>query len=633
LDPDFSSKKTKESFNISTKNSKDTSDLLGMTIVKMKTLLKHKILSLLALLLVSFSFGQDVSFTAATSHNTVKTGDRFKIQFTSNAKLANFKAPKLSDFRVLSGPNQSTNMSWVNGKTNSSISYSYIIMAVKEGEFTIGSAVASVNGQAIKTQPFKIKVGKGVQVQQNGNKAKSQTKSGGSASDELFIRSTVSRRKVYQGEQIIATYKLYTRVGLAGNELVKNADLNGFWSQEIDFGEAVWTKEIIGGYKYSVAKIREIVLFPQRSGKLEIDPLEMKFIVQKRVQGGGQSVFDQFFGRVENVEYSLKSKPIKITVLPHPANAPVNFTNAVGSLNMKVNVSANEVKANEAINIKIKVSGKGNLPLIDIPELTFPSDFETYDPKINDNVKTSTAGVSGSKEYDYLVIPRHAGQFKLDPIEFSYFNPSTKKYETITSDPIEINVLKSDGSASDNVVYSSNKEDIKVLGEDIRYIHTNNVEFRNSNSSFYGSWKFYLLMVLAPFLFLLTYLFRNKIRVANSDVAGINKKKANKIAGKLLSSAKQSLAENKTAAFYEDISKALFGYIGNKLNISSAALNQSNIKEKLTQLNASEETSKELIDTIELCDMARFAPVSISEQEVYNKAEAIINQIEQEVKK
>jgi hypothetical protein len=597
----------------------------------MKTLFKYNILTLLALLLVSFSFGQDVTFTAATSHNTVKTGDRFQIQFTANSKLANFKAPKLSNFRVLSGPNQSTNMSWVNGKTNSTISYSYILMAVKEGEFTIGPAVASANGTAVKTEPFKIKVGKGVQVQQNGQK-NSQTKSGGSASDELFIRSTVSRQKVYQGEQIIATYKLYTRVGLAGNELVKNADLNGFWSQEIDFGESVWTKEVIGGYRYSVAKIREIVLFPQRSGNLEIDPLEMKFIVQKRVQGGGQSVFDQFFGRVENVEYSLKSKPIKITVLPHPSNAPVDFTNAVGNLDMKVDVSANEIKANEAINIKIKVSGKGNLPLIDIPAISFPSDFETYDPKINDNIKTSTAGVSGSKEFDYLVIPRHAGKFKLDPIVFSYFNPSTKKYETISSGPIEINVLKSDGSASDNVIYSSSKEDIQVLGEDIRYIHTNDIKFTNSNSKFYGSWKFNLLMFLAPLLFVLTYIFRNKIRVANSDIVGMKKKKASKIAGKLLSSAKLSLSSNNKSAFYEDISKALFGYIGNKLNIPVAELNQSNIKEKLVQLNVSEQTSKELMDTIELCDMARFAPVSISEQEVYTKAETIINQIEQEVK-
>lgn len=598
----------------------------------MRTLLKYNILTLLAILLFSYGFAQDVSFTAATSHTSVKTGDRFKIQFASNTELGNFKAPELTDFRVLSGPNQSTQMSWVNGKTTSSISYTYILMAVKEGSFTIGPAVAISNGKVVKSNSLKIKVGKGVNVQQGGSKADGQTKSGGTASDELFIKSSVSRRKVYQGEQIIATYKLYTRVGLAGNELVKNADLNGFWSQEIDFGESVWTKEIIGGYRYSVAKIREIVLFPQRSGVLKIDPLEMKFIVQKRVQGGGQNVFDQFFGRVENVEYSLKSKPIKITVLPHPTNAPVNFTNAVGKLDMKVDVSVNKIKENEAINIKIKVSGKGNLPLIDIPEISFPSDFETYDPKINDNIKTTTNGVSGSKEFDYLVIPRHAGQFKLDPVVFTYFDPATRKYRTITSEPIEINVLKADGSTSENVVYSANKEDIKVLGNDIRYIHSNNIEFSSSNENFYGGWKFYLLFFLAPILFALAYIFRNKIRVANNDVAGMRKKKASKVAAKFLKSAKLSLDANNTTAFYEAITKALFGYLSDKLHIPIAELNQNNIKEKLSQTNVSQQTSAALMDTIELCDMARFAPVSISEQEVYNKAESIINQINEEVK-
>jgi len=599
----------------------------------MRTLLKYNILTLLAIFLFSYGFAQDVSFTAATSHTSVKTGDRFKIQFAANGKINNFKAPKLKNFRILSGPNQSTGVQIINGSYSSTSSYTYILMAINEGEFTIGPAVASANGKAIKTNSLKIKVGKGVNVQQGGNQSGSQTKSGGTASDELFIKSSVSKRKVYQGEQIIATYKLYTRVGLAGNELVKNADLNGFWSQEIDFGESAWSKEIIGGYRYSVAKIREIVLFPQRSGTLEIDPLEMKFIVQKRVQGGGQNVFDQFFGRVENVEYSLKSKPIKITVLPHPTNAPIDFTNAVGRLDMKVDVSVNEIKENEAINIKIKISGKGNLPLIDIPEISFPSDFETYDPKINDNIKTNTNGVSGSKEFDYLVIPRHAGKFKLDPVVFSYFDPSTKKYKTITSGPIEINVLKVDGSTAENIVYSANKEDIKVLGNDIRYIHTNNIVYTNSKEAFYGSWKFYFLFFLAPILFTLAYIFRNKIRVANNDVAGKKKKKASKVAGKFLKSAKQSLDEKNTNAFYENISKALFGYLSDKLHISIAELNQHNIKEKLAQIKVNEQTSIALMDTIELCDMARFAPISISEQEVYKKAEAIINQIDEEVGK
>ena len=299
---------------------------------------------------------------------------------------------------------------------------------------------------------------------------------------------------------------------------------------------------------------------------------------------------------------------------------------------MKVDVSVNEIKENEAINIKIKVSGKGNLPLIDIPEISFPSDFETYYPKINDNIKTTTNGVSGSKEFDYLVIPRHAGQFKLDPVVFTYFDPATRKYRTITSEPIEINVLKADGSTSENVVYSANKEDIKVLGNDIRYIHSNNIEFPSSNENFYGGWKFYLLFFLAPILFALAYIFRNKIRVANNDVAGMRKKKASKVAAKFLKSAKLSLDANNTTAFYEAITKALFGYLSDKLHIPIAELNQNNIKEKLSQTNVSQQTSAALMDTIELCDMARFAPVSISEQEVYNKAESIINQINEEVK-
>ena len=600
----------------------------------MQRLIKHIGSTFILLLVVACSYAQDVEFTAATSSNNVKTGDRFQIQFTANTSISNFKAPDLSNFRVLSGPNQSTNMSWVNGKTSSTISFSYVLMAVKEGEFTIGAASATVGGQTYKTDPFTISVGKGVAVQQNTSQGNNNnnTKQSNSTED-LYIKSSVNKTKVYQGEQIIATYQLYTRVSIAGNELVKNADLNGFWSQDIDLGQSQWTQEIIGGYRWNVATIRKIVLFPQRSGDLEIDPLEMKFIVQQRVQSGGQSLFDQFFGRVENVEYNLKSKPIKIKVMPLPTPAPEGFAGSVGNMDMKVNVSANEVKANEAINIKVKISGKGNINLAEKPEINFPSDFETYDPKINDNIKTTSAGVSGSKEFDFLVIPRHEGQYNLDPVTFSYFNPATKKYSTITSDPIKINVLKSDGTTSDNVVFSSaNKEDIQVIGEDIRYIHTDTPEISHSNEAFYGSWKFYLMLLTAPVLFFLTYVFRNRIRVAQSDVVRVKSKKAGKVAGKLLSSAKQSLTANDKKAFYENISKALFGYISDKLNIAVSELNQNNIKDKLLSIHVTEQTTNALIDTIELCDMARFAPVSISEQEVYNKAESIINQIEQEVR-
>ena len=597
----------------------------------MNKLIKYNIITLLLLFIGGCAFAQDFTFTAATSRNSVKTGDRFQIQFSANQKVSNFKAPNLSNFRVLAGPSQSTQMSWVNGKTTHTISYTYTLMAIKEGEFTIGPAVAAYNDEAHKTNTIKISVGKGVKVQQQNNNQNGNTGKKATTSDELYIKSSVNKTNVYQGEQIICTYKLYTRINISGNELVKNADLNGFWSQEIDIGQSQWSAEMINGVKWNVATIRKIVLFPQRSGKLEIDPLEMNFVVQKRVNGGSQSVFDQFFGRYENKEYALKSKPIKINVKSHPTPFPEGFKTAVGNLDMKVDVSTNELKENEAVNIKIKISGKGNINLIDGLDINFPSDFETYDPKVNDNIKTTENGVSGSREFDYLVIPRHAGKFNIDPIVFSYFNPATKKYKTITSKAIQLNVLKGDGTAS-NVTYSSaNKEDIKQLGEDIRYIHTLPITITHSTAKLYNSALFYLVLLIAPLLFIIIFIFRNKIRVANDDLVGMKKKKANKVATKLLKSAKESLTANDKNKFYEAISKALFGYISDKLNIPSAELNQNNIKDKLTAIQVTEGTVKALIETIELCDMARFAPVAVSEQEVYNKAESIINKIEEEV--
>ncbi|MBW6481997.1 MAG: BatD family protein [Vicingaceae bacterium] len=589
-----------------------------------------KIILLLSIVVAcNTALAQGVDFTAVTSHSAVATGDRFQIEFKVNSKISNFTPPDLSNFRVLSGPNQSTNMSWVNGQTSTSLSYSYILMAIKEGDFTIQPASVVVNGKTYKSNTISIKVGKGIQIQQQ-QQQNQQSKTQINASEELQIKASVNKTTVYQGEQLVATYKLYTKIGIAGNELIKNAALNGFWSQEIDLGQTQWTEEVIGGYRWHVATIRKIVLFPQRSGNLEIDPIEMRFVTQKRVSGG-QSVFEQFFGRVVEEEHILKSKPIKINVLPHPEPKPADFINAVGKLDMKVDVSANEVKANEAINIKIKISGNGNLPLIDKINIDFPKDFEVYDPKITDNTSTTSNGVSGTKEYDYLIIPRYPGNYNINPISFSYFDPATKKYATITSNPLTFKIQKGDGSAANMTYSSGNKEDIKLLGEDIRFIHTNNLIFINPNDNFYGSWKFYLLMILAPLLFILTFIFRNKIRAANSDLALVNSRKANKLAIKLLASAEKSLKENNKNAFYEAVSKALFGYIGNKLNISTSELTQNNIKEKLLAKSVSETTIKELIDTLDLCDMARFAPVPVAEQTVYESAKNSIQKLEKEV--
>ncbi len=570
---------------------------------------------------------QDIKVTAAASHYDVATGDRFKIEFRVNANIDNFKPPKISDFRVLSGPNQSTSMSWVNGKTSANISYSYILMAVKEGSFIIPAAEVIIDGKKYQSNTIEINVSKGANVQNNPNSNNATvTKNSG----DLFIKSSVNKTTVYQGEHLVATYQLFTKINIAANEMVKNADLNGFWSQEINIGQAQWTQEIINGERWNIATIRKIVLFPQRSGELEIDPLEMRFITQKRVSGG-QSIFDQFFGQVVEEEHIVKSKPIKIKVLPHPTPKPDGFINAVGQLKMTTEVSANEVKANEAINIKINISGIGNLPLIDNPQINFPKEFEIYDPKITDNTKTSNVGVSGSKEYNYLVIPRYQGDFTIDPIIFSYFNPSTKKYETIKSNPIVLKINKGDGTENNVTYTAAGKEDIKILGEDIRYIHTDTPQFVLNANNLYNTWKFYSLLLLAPLLFIIAFIIRNKTRAANSDIARVKSKKAGRLAAKLLSSAKKSLAANDKNAFYEATSKALFGYVGDKLNIAVADLTQENIKSSLAAKDVDDNIINSLIETIDLCDMARFAPVPVSEQEVYDKAENIIQQIEKAV--
>lgn len=585
------------------------------------------------LLLLAFTssgiiaIAQDIKVTAAASHYDVATGDRFKIEFRVNANIDNFKPPKISDFRVLSGPNQSTSMSWVNGKTSANISYSYILMAVKEGSFTIPAAEVTIDGKKYQSNTIEINVSKGANVQNNTNSNNATvTKNSG----DLFIKSSVNKTTVYQGEHLVATYQLFTKINIAANEMVKNADLNGFWSQEINIGQAQWTQEIINGERWNIATIRKIVLFPQRSGELEIDPLEMRFITQKRVSGG-QSIFDQFFGQVVEEEHIVKSKPIKIKVLPHPAPKPDGFVNAVGQLKMTTDVSANEVKANEAINVKVTISGTGNLPLIDNPAINFPKEFEIYDPKVTDNTKTSNAGVSGSKEYNYLVIPRYQGDFTIDPIIFSYFNPSTKKYETIKSNPIVLKINKGDGTENNVTYTAAGKEDIKILGEDIRYIHTDTPQFVLNANNLYNSWKFYSLLLLAPLLFIIAFIIRNKNRAANSDIAKVKSRKAGKLASKLLSSAKKSLAANDKNAFYEATSKALFGYVGDKLNIAVADLTKENIKSSLAAKNVDDNIINSLIETIDLCDMARFAPVPVSEQEVYSKAENIIQQIEKAI--
>lgn len=605
-------------------------------------------ISLLLLLCTSVLFAADVKFTASVSKTEVGTTEQFEVTFSLNGNGERFTAPGFSGFLVVSGPNVSQSMSIINGASSTSMAYSFDLVAVKPGTYTIGPATIVVNGKMLSTQPIKIKVVKGTtaasaqqaaaaQQQQRGGQVQSIT-SGRSRdiNKDLFIRADVSKTNAYIGEQLTLSYRLYTRVALVGNELEKMSDLNGFYSQEIknqDPNNVHWRIETIKGLKYNVTEIKQNILFPEHAGNITIDPMIMNFIVREAVQSADP--FDAFFGggSYNDVKYKIKSIPAVIHVKPLPeAGKPAGFSGAVGRFSINTSVDKKELKANEPLNYKITVSGKGNLKLLKPMAPEFPADFEKYDPKVTDTITDNENGESGTRVYNYLLIPRHGGSFNIDPIKFSYFDLSAGKYVTVQTRGFPIKVAK---SATENNVTSlgdSDKQDVKLLNKDIRYIKTDAGEIAKNKDGFYGSPLYYFLLMFGPLSFAGALVYGKWYEVANSDMVKVKSRKAGKIAAKHLASAKAQLSANNKSAFYENVFRGLYGYLGDKLNIAAANLNREKIATELKARSLDEPTINELLETLDLCDMARYAPVSgISEQQMFDRAKNMINNIEEKI--
>lgn len=602
------------------------------------------LIALAVILLTSNLFGQ--GFTAGVSSNRVAVGEKFQIEFSiSNGGAENFKAPaSLSrDFDIYSGPNHSSSVQIVNGSMSQSTSISYIIAARKEGKYTIGPASIVVNGTKKESNSVTIEVGKG----SGGNQSAGNTNPGGNqgsstqatAGDEnLFARTSVDRTKVYQGEQITVVHKIYTRLGLRGFQDVKFPSYNGFWSQDApQKGQITLTNENIEGVNYSVAELKRTFLFPQRSGTLEIEPIYVECIVRQRSRQP-QTVFDQFFGTggYEDVMVKTKSKPVKIEVMPLPdSNKPENFSGAVGNFSFKASINKNKVKTNEAVTLSISISGSGNLKLIDELKVNVPEDIEKYDPKVNDNIAANNSGVSGTKNFEYLLIPRHAGNFKIDQINFSYFNPDKKTYVSLPSPEfnIEVEKGKDDDNTSPTVIANIQKKDIAVVGNDIRYIKTNNIQLKKKDEGFWGSNSFYGGLFSPMLLFAAFILVRRKHLKDNSDLVLVRSRKANKIAKKRLEQADKHMKENKKEAFYEEIFKALYGYLSDRLTIPFAELTKESISLSLKSKKVKDDTCQKLENILSNCEYARYAPSAVSSDlpGAYNDAANIIAEIEDQL--
>jgi hypothetical protein len=438
-----------------------------------------------------------------------------------------------------------------------------------------------------------------------------------------------SRTKIYQGEYITTGVKLFTRVSIASYHVVNLPTFEGFFKQDIETPALrSLEQENINGEAYGTGILQRSVLFAQKSGTLIINPATVEVGIQQRVQSRSRSFFDDFFGgSVQTVPRELKSAPVNITVLPLPTGKPASFTGGVGQLDFKAKTDKTEVKANDPVTLTLTVSGTGNLRFIDAPRVNFPPDFEVYDPKVTNNL--NAVSTTGNKVFEYLVIPRHGGTYRIPAIEFSYFDPQAKQYKTVKSEEFILNVEKGEEQPGTTVVSGITREDVKFLGKDIRYIKTGDMKLRHSEDIFFGTWKFWLWFIIPLIGFIIIAYVRRKYISRYSDVAFVKNKRANRFASKRLKTAQNFMNKGEQENFYEELSRALWGYLSDKLTIAVAGLSRDNVKNMMERHNVDETTANEFIEVIDDCEFARYAPSQRADMNtLYSRAVDVINKMQ-----
>ena len=582
---------------------------------------------------------QAQTFSASVDKSKLSTNATFQITFTlENADGKSFQPPKFTDFQVLSGPNQSTSMQFVNGNMTRSIAYSYYLRPKKEGIFSIGPAKITAGGKVLESNRVKVEVVKGqVRNQQGGGGNSQQSQKQDiyeQIADNVFLRLTVDKTNVYQGEQLTATYKLYYRATINNTTVSEAPSYTGFWSQEIKLPDNIQFKpEVYKGTQYNAAVIKKDALFPQRAGDLTVDPIKLKTNVSVRVQNQRRSFFDDFFGSYQNYPYEFESNSIKINVKPLPVgNKPSSYTGAVGDFNLEVTLDKETTETDEPVALTIKISGTGNIKMLDVPKINLPQDFDLFDPKMNERISTSGNRVNGYKSAEYLLIPRRPGEFKLPVVEFSYFD--LKKKDFIIQKSPEF-VLKVEGEVSTTTpaITGISKEEVELLGEDIRYIKTGTGDLNRKGDFLLTSWSFAGMYVSPVFLFFLLLAYRKREERIMGDSALVKRRRATKEATKRLKQAKKFLSDQDKKAFYDEVARAIWGYLGDKLNIEQSALSREKVEIVLRERSVQEETIKKTFKILDDSEMALFAPSSTGEMsQTYEEATAVISQLGGELK-
>ena len=590
------------------------------------------------------AWADGITFTA-NAPEVVVSGDQFRLSYTINSqKVRDFRAPSIQGFEVLMGPSRSTQSSTqiINGNvtSTSTITFTYILMAGKEGDYKIPGATIVADGDNYTSNSVEIKVlppdqSSGASSGSSARSSRNQVNSGKITDKELFMLATASKTNVYEQEAILLTYKVYTQVNLTALD-GDIPDLKGFHTQEVELpNQKTFTLEHYNGRNYNTTIWRQLVLFPQQTGKIEIPSVTFEGTISQRVASADP--FDAFFngGNYVNINKNIVTPKLVIDVKELPAGKPTNFSGGVGEFTISSSISTQDLKTNDAVTIKLVISGTGNMKLINTPEVAFPQDFEIYDPKVENKFNLTRNGLAGSKVIEYLAIPRHAGTFTIPPIEFSYFDLKSQSYKTLKTDAYTLNVAKGEGNADQVVANFTSKEDLKVLGQDIRYIKTGETNLTQKDDYFFGSMSYYMWYLIPLTLFIAFMAVYRKQAMENANVAKVRTKKANKVATKRMKNAGKLLTEKKSEAFYDEVLKALWGYISDKLSMPVSQLSKNNIEEELQKHQVSDELIKEFINNLNDCEFARYAPGNQDEKmdKIYSSAIDVISKMENSIKR
>lgn len=592
---------------------------------------------------------EKVEFTAS-SPLTVAVGEAFRVEFSLNAKpdKDTFRAPSFEGFEVLAGPavSHGSMTQLVNGTLTKSVSYTYtfVVMAQAAGNVTVASAEVDVDGTTYRTQSLPIEIvdegsaGGGDASQparrpdEQGADVQRQV-----AQDDILLRAVVSRTSVYKGEPLRVTFKLYERVNVVGYDNVKFPSFNGFWAQELNTDNARRRRETFNGKVYETLVAREFLLYPQQAGTLTIDPAELTAVAQVVVQSRH---VDPFFGgghEVYNVPRQVQSQRVNVTVKPLPAGAPASFNGAVGSFTLDATMPPGNLAANSAATYTVRIAGSGNLTFVQAPKLVLPGSFEQYNVKTTESINTSAAGISGYRQFEYPFIARAEGTYEIDPVEFTYFDPERAQYTTLRSRPLTLDITPDANGGGEATVVAGrgmSKEEVRLLGQDIRFIRQGGAQLRADRAPFLFSTGYWCVLCAVLALFGGAYVaLRRRIR-ESQNLALVRGKRANKVAVQRFRAAKRYMEERNRHAFYEEMLRALWGYMSDKLNIPVADLTKENVREELHKRGIPAEQSQRFAAIVSQCDEAQYSPVASAQMsDVYAEGVDFISRIEGAIKR